>query len=59
MSGEAESAYGPRRAAYDLKKLRGKGLLRTSISRDDSESSVACSAICAATSGGIRFFCPA
>ena len=24
MSGEAESAYGPRRAAYDLKKLRGK-----------------------------------
>jgi len=28
MSGEAESAYGPRRAAYDLKKLRGKGLVR-------------------------------
>jgi len=28
MSGEAESAYGPRRAAYDLKKLRGKGMLR-------------------------------
>ena len=26
MSGEAESTYGPRRAAYDLKKLRGKGL---------------------------------
>lgn len=28
ISGEAESAYGPRRAAYDLKKLRGKGMLR-------------------------------
>ena len=28
MSGEAESTYGPRRAAYDLKKLRGKGLVR-------------------------------
>jgi len=28
MSGETESAYGPRRAAYDLKKLRGKGMLR-------------------------------
>ena len=28
MSGETESAYGPRRAAYDLKKLRGKGLVR-------------------------------
>jgi hypothetical protein len=28
MSGEAESVYGPRRAAYDLKKLRGKGMLR-------------------------------
>jgi hypothetical protein len=27
MSGEAEAAYGPRRAAYDLKKLRGKGML--------------------------------
>ena len=27
MSGEAESAYGPRRAAYDLKKLRGKGMV--------------------------------
>jgi hypothetical protein len=28
MSGDAESAGGPRRAAYDLKKLRGKGLVR-------------------------------
>jgi hypothetical protein len=28
MSGEAESAYGPRRAAYDLKKLHGKGMVR-------------------------------
>ena len=28
MSGEAESAYGPRRAAYDLKNLRGKGMVR-------------------------------
>ena len=28
MSGEAESPYGPRRAAYDLKKLRGKGMVR-------------------------------
>jgi len=28
MTGEEESAYGPRRAAYDLKKLRGKGLVR-------------------------------
>ena len=28
MSGEAESAYGPRRAAYDLQKLRGKGMVR-------------------------------
>jgi len=28
MSGEAESAYGPRRAAYDLKKLRGKAMVR-------------------------------
>ena len=28
VSGEAESAYGPRRAAYDLKKLRGKGMVR-------------------------------
>jgi hypothetical protein len=28
MSGEAESAYGPRRATYNLKKLRGKGMVR-------------------------------
>jgi hypothetical protein len=28
LSGEAESAYGPRCAAYDLKKLRGKGMAR-------------------------------
>lgn len=28
MSGEVEAAYGPRRAAYDLKKLRGKGMVR-------------------------------
>ena len=28
MSGEVESDYGPRRAAYDLKKLRGKGMVR-------------------------------
>jgi hypothetical protein len=28
MSGEAESTYGPRRAAYDLKKLRGKTMDR-------------------------------
>lgn len=28
MSGAAESEYGPRRAAYDLKKLRGKGMVR-------------------------------
>ena len=27
MSGQAESEYGPRRAAYDLKKLRGKGMV--------------------------------
>lgn len=27
MSGEVETAYGPRRAAYDLKKLRGKGMV--------------------------------
>jgi hypothetical protein len=27
MSGEAESDYGPRRAAYDLKKLRGKAMV--------------------------------
>jgi hypothetical protein len=25
MSGELHSEYGPRRAAYDIKKLRGKG----------------------------------
>ena len=28
MNGQAEADYGPRRAAYDLKKLRGKGMLR-------------------------------
>jgi hypothetical protein len=28
LSGAAESTYGPRRAAYDLKKLRGKGMVR-------------------------------
>jgi hypothetical protein len=28
MNGQAEADYGPRRAAYDLKKLRGKGLIR-------------------------------
>ena len=28
LSGEAESAYGPRRAAYDLKKLRSQGMVR-------------------------------
>jgi hypothetical protein len=28
MSGQAEADYGPRRAAYDLKKLRGKGMVR-------------------------------
>ena len=27
-SGQAQSEYGPRRAAYDLKKLRGKGMVR-------------------------------
>jgi hypothetical protein len=27
MSGQAQSEYGPRRAAYDLKKLRGKGMV--------------------------------
>ena len=27
MSGESDSAYGARRAAYDIKKLRGKGLV--------------------------------
>ena len=28
MNGHAEADYGLRRAAYDLKKLRGKGLVR-------------------------------
>jgi len=28
MSGHAEADYGPRRAAYDIKKLRAKGMLR-------------------------------
>jgi len=28
MSGEVEPDYGPRRAAYDLKKLRGKAMVR-------------------------------
>ena len=28
MNGQAEADYGPRRAAYDLKKLRAKGMLR-------------------------------
>jgi DNA-binding transcriptional ArsR family regulator len=28
ISGQPESAYGPRHAAYDLKKLRGKGMVR-------------------------------
>jgi DNA-binding transcriptional ArsR family regulator len=28
MNGAAGSAYGPRHAAYDLKKLRGKGMVR-------------------------------
>ena len=32
MSGEAESEYGLRRAAYDLKKLRGKALVRKIVS---------------------------
>jgi hypothetical protein len=27
MSGESDSAYGARRAAYDIKKLRGKGMV--------------------------------
>ena len=27
MSGESDSAYGVRRAAYDIKKLRGKGMV--------------------------------
>src|SRR5438552_1020788 len=28
ISGEVEPNYGPRRAAYDLKKLRGKAMVR-------------------------------
>jgi len=28
MSGELHSEYGPRRAAYDIKKLRGKGMVQ-------------------------------
>jgi len=28
LSKQSESAYGPRRAAYDLKKLRGKKIVR-------------------------------
>jgi hypothetical protein len=28
MNGQAEAGNGPRRAAYDLKKLRGKGMVR-------------------------------
>ena len=28
MSGQPESDYGPRRAAYDIKKLRAKGMIR-------------------------------
>jgi hypothetical protein len=28
MNGPAEPEYGPRRAAYDIKKLRGKGMVR-------------------------------
>jgi len=28
MSGELHSQYGPRRAAYDIKKLRGKGMVQ-------------------------------
>jgi hypothetical protein len=28
MSGQAKADYGPRRAAYDIKKLRAKGMLR-------------------------------
>jgi hypothetical protein len=28
LSGEIESEYGPRRAAYDIKKLRAKGMVR-------------------------------
>ena len=34
QSGQSEAEYGPRQAAYDLKKLRGKGLVqRKGISR--------------------------
>ena len=29
MSGEPESLYGPRRAAYDVKKFRAKGMIRS------------------------------
>jgi DNA-binding transcriptional ArsR family regulator len=28
LSKQSEAGYGPRRAAYDLKKLRGKGVVR-------------------------------
>jgi hypothetical protein len=28
MSGEPQSQYGPRRAAYDIKKFRAKGMIR-------------------------------
>ena len=28
MSGESDSEYGARRAAYDIKKLRGKDMVR-------------------------------
>lgn len=28
LSGQSESEYGPRRAAYDIQKLRGKGLVQ-------------------------------
>jgi hypothetical protein len=34
MSGEAESTYGPRRAPYDLKKLRDKKMLAGSETLD-------------------------
>jgi len=30
MSGQAESEYGPRHAAYDIRKLRAKGMVQTS-----------------------------
>ena len=34
QSGQSEAEYGPRQAAYDLKKLRGKGLVqRKGVSR--------------------------